>query len=608
MDMKRLLWGCIVIAAMALVGCGSDGTSLKVGGERATQTLIDALQGKYDAEKKRADDAEGARDAANTARDMYKMALSEIGTTLGVEGTQAAITAAIMGLKEDSDDLAAVRTALSAQLTADGVTNPAMATRAQLVAAINSLEMGGAPTEDPNPAGTKAAGTKRTAITAEAAQGPSLTPANPDAGLGGSDNLGDDAQTGTTDDPYSLEIKRDRTKTTVTIADTGLAGDDDPKFMQAMDLGGGTTMHVRTMKADDDGNVESEVVVVTTDIEAPKGRPFAMFQNAAGETPQALNVLKSSGVGATGDETNDSFDPGSVLDSGTEAHVPILANIKSSAFVLGTGETSKTFDYKDTTNDADTGFTTAGTYNGAEGTYACVGSANCSVTTDSDGKLIGFSDGWIFTPAAGATSDQPDYDYLHYGFWLKRTTDSDGVLTYDEVETFAGSSVAASGAVSTVLGTATYNGGATGVYVHSVTKQDGTELSATSGHFTADAELTATFGQVPVSATDSTGTIAPNQLFTLTGTIDNFDLSGHDEGPGWSVTLQGDIGGGNGSDSNVSGTAKGGDGDGSFDATFHGSVAEVNNVVPKPGSVVGEFNAGFSNGSVAGAFGARLAP
>ena len=54
--------------------------------------------------------------------------------------------------------------------------------------------------------------------------------------------------------------------------------------------------------------------------------------------------------------------------------------------------------------------------------------------------ITGVSDGWVFTPDAGATSDVADADYLHYGFWLKRTTDEDGVLTYNEVETFAGSS------------------------------------------------------------------------------------------------------------------------------------------------------------------------
>ena len=181
-------------------------------------------------------------------------------------------------------------------------------------------------------------------------------------------------------------------------------------------------------------------------------------------------------------------------------------------------------------------------------------------------SAVSNDDDWIFIPADGATVDVADTDYLHYGFWLKRTTDSDGAITYNEVETFAGSSIDASGDVSTVRGSATYEGGATGVYVHNVTNPDGTEKSATSGHFTADVELTATFGQVPVSATDTTGTIAPNLLNTVTGTIDNFDLSGHDEGPGWSVSLQGDITEGDGT---ASGTAKGGgEGDGSFTATF----------------------------------------
>ena len=51
--------------------------------------------------------------------------------------------------------------------------------------------------------------------------------------------------------------------------------DDDPKFEMAEDLGGGRTMHVRTMEADDDGDVVEEVVIVSTDIEAPKATAFA---------------------------------------------------------------------------------------------------------------------------------------------------------------------------------------------------------------------------------------------------------------------------------------------------------------------------------------------
>ena len=37
-----------------------------------------------------------------------------------------------------------------------------------------------------------------------------------------------------------------------------------------------------------------------------------------------------------------------------------------------------------------------------------------------------------------------DGDYLSYGFWLKKTAQDDGSDEYDEVETFARSSVAAS--------------------------------------------------------------------------------------------------------------------------------------------------------------------
>ncbi|MDE0411177.1 MAG: hypothetical protein OXI37_03060, partial [Gammaproteobacteria bacterium] len=263
------------------------------------------------------------------------------------------------------------------------------------------------------------------------------------------------------------------------------------------------------------------------------------------------------------------------------------------------------------TTNVDEAEEVAGTYNGAMGTYRCNEAGGCTVTigdtdTTAEGVQLGISAmsaGWVFTPDAGATSDVPDGDYLNYGFWLKRTTDADGAVTYNEVETFAGSLVAASSNTSAVLGSATYSGNALGVYEHSVVNPDGTEASATSGYFTADVALTATFGQVPVSDTDNTGTIAPNLLNTLSGTINNFMLSGHDTGPGWSAALAGTIATSTGT---ATGTAKGGGtNDGSYSATFHGSVAAVDGSVPQPTSVVGEFNAFFSNGSVAGGFGAR---
>lgn len=437
---------------------------------------------------------------------------------------------------------------------------------------------------------TKSAETKEKEIADEAGQTTNFS-------RGGSTRTDlDGTTTGTdaTDDPYGLDISRDRDGTKIEITDAAMAGDDDPKFMQMMDLGGGTTMHVR-----DNGKGVEEVVVVSTDIEAPEAVAFAMFENAAGTTTQTVTVRKD---GETVDDDNpaDSHDLAALAvadDSGTDtSNADTLALIMSSSFTANTAA-ALTFGGDDPADDEDAAFMTTGSYNGAMGTYTCAGGAtDCTVSIGDKGKIIAISDGWIFTPVDGATSDQPDYDYLNYGFWLKRTT-KDGVTTYNEVQTFAGSSIAASSDVSSVTGTAEYSGDATGVYVHAMVNPDGTRASATSGHFNADVNLTATFGQVTVDGTD---TIADNVVNTVTGTIDKFDLSGG-EANEWTVALSGDIAAGG----VTGGMAKGGMGNGSLSATFHGPVTAVDGVVPKPHSVVGEFNAGFSNGSVAGAFGAR---
>ena len=422
-------------------------------------------------------------------------------------------------------------------------------------------------------AATKAAGTKVTAIAAEAMQSETD---GVDADIGGSLPTDQDAST------YLMTIARDRDGTKVTIADTALPGDDDPKFLQAMDFGGGRTMHVRTMEANDDGEVVEEVVVVRTDIDAPKATPFAMVAE------QTLDVSTNTDNDVQGETAT--FEALTV--DGDSADVRAL--VMSGAFVPGAGsETVLMFaDDDTTTNDMDEAFETAGTYNGADGTYRCNGEADCTVTLDADGDITAISVGWIFTPDPGATSDVADADYQNYGFWLKRTTDEDGVLTYDEVETFAGSSVPVSGSVASVTGNASYKGGATGVYVKNVYDTLGDIESATSGHFTADAILKAYFGGTSV---------AGDLQNTVTGTIDNFALSG-DEANAWAVNLEGDI---TEADGIASGAATGGGTPGTFSATFHGSVEAVEEVVPQPSSVVGEFDANFSNGTVAGGFGAR---
>ena len=577
MDMKRFFLYAIVIAAMALAGCGGNG-----GGGTGPNTGMPT--------------GPTASDMTVTA---VITALNAAGANLAADASSNDIVAAINALSAENPAVAALRAHLG--LPADAT----LAMISQTVADRLPLS------EDPNPVATKAAGTKRTAIATEAAQVPTGGTVGTDgaggadAGLGGS-SAPADGNTGA----YTLAIKRDPDSmtgahnTTVTVTVEGATDAADEKFVQAMDLGDGpmgyrTTMHTRTMDADDDGNVVVEVAMVTTDIEAPVPMDF--------ENVHTLDVRVDGGT-ATEAMPNDALNV-----------VPAnLAHVKASAFTAPAGTTGSIILSFQQAVAADPGNNIdamdaaeiMGTYEGAMGTYKCNATgAACTVSVNTMGVVSAVSNpnDWIFIPASGAKVDVADTDYLHYGFWLQKTTDSDGATTYNEVETFAGSSVPASGSVTAVTGTATYSGGATGVFVHNVTGQDGNEILATSGHFTADASLTATFGQVLADSNDqNSGTIAPNMLNTLTGTIDDFQLAGHTQGPGWSVALQGDITEIAGT---ASGTAMGGMGDGSFNATFHGSTDDGNgNATVKPSSVVGEFNAGFSNGSVAGAFGARQNP
>ena len=450
-------------------------------------------------------------------------------------------------------------------------------------------------------AGTKTAETKEKAIGVEAGE-----TGEDDAGLGGSVEV--DAVT-----TYSMTVSHDGMAAKIVIADTANAADADPakpQFAQAMDLGHGRTMHVRTMEADDDGDVVTEVVIVATDIEAPKAVAFAKFENAMGETPQALNA-RIDGVTVNEDEDNpaDTRDLGDALAGDDDAAV--LALVKSDAFKAGTAAVLD-FAFEQADGDDAPGlqpvkaFETAGTYNGTMGTYRCNGEVLCMVTLDAKGAITAMTNGWIFTPATGATSDQPDYDYLHYGFWLKKTADADGAVTYNEVQTFAGATVGGNtegsdgDELNVVQGSATYEGGATGVYVHETVNSDGTRESATAGQFSADAMLTANFGGSSVAVDDQN---------MVTGTIDNFALE-HGEANTWAVNLKGTRAAGANEITSVGG-ATGGGAPGDWSGTFHGATPPTPAATDDdafrvaPGSVVGEFNANFSNGSAVGGFGAR---
>ena len=413
----------------------------------------------------------------------------------------------------------------------------------------------------------KAAETKIEAIEAEGMQ-------TTEAGIGGS---------GAT--TYSMTIELNRMGTTIKIVDSAMAGDDDPKFMQAMDLGGGRTMHVRAMPENDDGEVVEEVVIVSTGIEEPKATEFTVvypFDAGTDDDPGDFDALEIDGdnVGMV------ALDDVSASTGGT---LNFDGQIEDDASTTDVDES------KDATE-------ITGAFDGAQGRYSCTtaGADGCSVTLDNDGKITATS-GWVFTPNTDETVDVPNPDYLYYGFWLKRTKEDGVVTSYEEVETFAGSSIAASDGnrLDSVQGSATYEGGATGAYVKKVLRSDGSTATATSGHFTADAGLKAYFGGTSIAA---------DKHNTVEGSISNFALSGG-EANEWSVNLKGARADGANTITGAGG-ATGGGKPGDWSGTFHGLTPETeaaddgtNRIAP--GAVVGEFNANFSNGAVAGAFGAR---
>ena len=448
---------------------------------------------------------------------------------------------------------------------------------------------------------TADAATKVKAIDKEAGQDTA-------AGLGG---------TGAT--TYSMDIKRDRDGTTVEIKDTANAGDDDPEFIkQDVNLGVGRTMHVRVNSDDEDGKVE-EVVIVETDIKAPKATLFVMVAD------QGLNARDlDDDVDADKNGTaNDDFTALMVDQAASavaEGEVDVRKLIKSAA--LSSGATSFAFDVESTT-DTDEAFETEGTYNGAPGKYRCDAvSSDCTVSVDPKGAITSIVGGWVFTPDRGAKSQVADTDYLQYGFWLMRTK-KDGATTYNEVETFAeaigfGDEEPTPDGLGAVTGDATYEGGSVGVYVKNVLDDQANIASATSGHFSADVELTANF---------SGGDVPLNNHFTIGGTITKFVLSGGEEND-WAVKLGladfstrtvGDDPGesmpGSTFTPMFSGVATGDSTAlaGSWNGMFHGEAGMLDHdgdeatpvVNTPPAAVVGEFNANFTNGTAAGGFGAN---
>ena len=163
-----------------------------------------------------------------------------------------------------------------------------------------------------------------------------------------------------------------------------------------------------------------------------------------------------------------------------------------------------------------------GEYFGAPGRFQCVSAANCGLARNADGT-VGVIDTsatdmgvqgagmWTFTPDPGAMITVPDQDWMAYGAWLTTPDDATGdhrigvFFNGFDAYTPAENSLDAADAAG-LRGSATYSGGATGVYVD----------EGDSGLFTADATLTADFDKA------TNGIQNDDTDYVISGRIDNF--------------------------------------------------------------------------------------
>ena len=185
--------------------------------------------------------------------------------------------------------------------------------------------------------------------------------------------------------------------------------------------------------------------------------------------PENLNRLNEVS-GLTGER---------VPESGLAIETAWLPVIVSTSLAAASPRGSVT--YGPTGTGEEQGRTFTGTFGGGSGEYRCSGGA-CSLTLDDRGVPTAMGGAWTFAPAPGAMVNIPDYDHLHFGWWLNE--EEDGSYGFQTFAGGVGFRAGAADVTAAMAGSATYRGAAAGVYV-TMDVSGGQVTRATSGEFTA---------------------------------------------------------------------------------------------------------------------------
>ena len=248
--------------------------------------------------------------------------------------------------------------------------------------------------------------------------------------------------------------------------------------------------------------------------------------------------------------------------------------------------------------------TFAGSVRGVDGTFSCTATDSCTAPTpvgETDVLSSASDEVWTFAPTdPGAMINVKDTAYVSFGWWLN-AMGTQGEYEFDAFASATGMGEAITERLGSALeGSATYEGGAAGKYAMQSTTDD----SASGGHFTAAATLTANFDA-------HFGAANPDDVnkdgVSIGGTITDF-MTGDVSRPNWKVTLTAPTASENveeitGADTEWK-TGGAVDGMGTWSANFYGEEDDTMH----PMAATGEFNAAIPiTGEIArisGAFGA----
>ena len=453
-------------AALAMAAAAVDTSDLSdaaaIGAARAAianlQMALDAAVDVSDADKAmyqmQLDDANGAVQVAQDALDTQGRMTAQ---RAEISSAVTAARAAVMAVNDDSSDaqvMAADNAMAALQAAIDGAADlpdgdadvaSAMGTHATLEGQLNAAKMSRTAALDE---AEKADIAAMAAMALKLYNGIGATPLDTAVRTGAY---------GTGDNANDIAVSADGGTTTV-----NLSADEDAVVAA---LAGWEGM---SFTAEPDGDAGTYEAVVYSNVgEAMEGAVFDDTYELDATTGETANVTTLTDH-ATSRVASASFDQG----AGTKE------------FELGSN---------------DRRIILAGSYQGVAGTYYCTptdANTNCSATVAASGFTLAGGT-WTFKPTnpKARFMETPDNDYASYGWWIHKSEDGNTVT----VSAFAANkgTVAAASGITNLMGTATYSGGAAGKYA----LQSSTGGTNDSGHFTADATLSADFGDDTVSGT-----------------------------------------------------------------------------------------------------------